>query len=164
MTPHFFRARAEMPHTPILSSLPDQHEVDAIRRRDGFQKPIPHPLAKIEKRKTKAAREKEFRAAVWDRDRSRSRASQKPLVRSGTNWERVGEVHHVIPRSLAPERVSDVANGLLLSKEEHALAETNCPADPSKCLLDILGSEDRSLPQTFIFYDVQGNELRRRIG
>jgi len=28
----------------------------------------------------------------------------------------------VIPRSLAPERVYDVSNGILLSKHEHALA------------------------------------------
>lgn len=129
-----------------------------------LQKGLPHPLVKEEKRKAKKLSEAEFRKGVWARDKHRSRASRKPLGRSGTDFHQVGEVHHVIPRSLAPERVYDVANGLLLSKHEHALAETNCPNDPVHRLLDIEGPDDRSQPQTFIWRDSQGAELRRRIG
>lgn len=125
---------------------------------------VPHALAKAEKAKTKKQAEADFRKGVWDRDEGKSRASGKPLAKSGSDWKRVGEVHHVIPRSLAPERVLDVANGLLLSKEEHALAETACPQAPDKQLLDIHGSENREALQTFIWRDIHGNELRRRIG
>lgn len=129
-----------------------------------LQKGKPAVLAKEEKRKAKKLSEAEFRKGVWTRDKHRSRASRKPLGRSGTDFHKVGEVHHVIPRSLAPERVYDVANGLLLSKHEHALAEANCQNDPAHRLLDIEGPDDRSLPQTFIFRDIHGKELKRRIG
>jgi hypothetical protein len=146
-----------MGHFDYLPTLTD-------RERQACPKPLPTPLRKAERIKTKKQQEKDFRLAVWTRDKGKSRASGKPLGRSGTNWERVGEVHHVIPRSLAPERVYDVANGLLLSKQEHALAGTNCPHDATKCLLDISGPEDRSEPQTFIWRDVNGTEVRRRVG
>lgn len=124
----------------------------------------PNVLTKEDRRKVKKANEATFRAGVWARDKSRSRASGKPLAKSGTDPHKVGEVHHVIPRSLAPERVYDVANGLLLSRFEHALAETACPGDPSRCLLDITGPDDRGLPQLFIYRDKDGTELRRRQG
>ncbi len=124
----------------------------------------PAVLTKVDKKKAKKDNDASFRKAVWERDKSRSRASRKPLGRSGTDFEKVGEVHHVIPRSLAPERVYDVANGLLLSKHEHALAETNCPNDPAHRLLDIEGPDDRGEKQTFIWRDIHGKELKRRIG
>lgn len=146
-----------------LSDLPTLAEVQASRRGP-LTKGLPTPLAKVEKKKTKLANEKAFRNGVWERDTRRSRASRKPLARSGSDFEKVGEVHHVIPRSLAPERVYDVANGLLLSKHEHHLAETICPNDPAHRLLDIDGPDDRGLPQTFVWRDVHGKELKRRIG
>lgn len=144
--------------------LPTQDEAYQLWRERGFQKPQPHALAKAEKAQTKAQREKAFRDAVWTRDKSHSRASGRPLVRSGTDWKKVGEVHHLLKRSTDPERRLDPSNGILLSKEEHALAETNCPNDPRHCLLDIEGPEDRGQVQTFIWRDVHGNELRRRTG
>lgn len=146
----------------VLDDLPTLAEMHATRRAP--QKGIPTPVAKVERKKAKAQREKEFRAGVWARDKSRSRASKKPLHRSGTDFEKVGEVHHVIPRSLAPERVYDVANGLLLSKHEHHLAETMCPNAPGFMLLEISGPEDRSQPQTFTWRDVQGTVTKERIG
>lgn len=149
------RLMGHFDHLPTLADRP---------RFNPQPKGIPAPLAKIARKKTKLAQEKDFRAAVWARDQSRSRASKKPLAKSGTAYERVGEVHHVIPRSLAPERIFDVSNGLLLSKAEHAMAETACPNDPAHRLLDIVGPDDRGQPQTFIFRDASGKELRRRVG
>jgi hypothetical protein len=122
------------------------------------------PLVKEEKRKAKKASEVTFRKGVWKRDKSRSRASRTPLARSGSDFHKVGEVHHVIPRSLAPERVYDVANGILLSKHEHALAETVCSNAPDRRLLDISGPDDRGEDQLFIWRDKDGNELKRHIG
>lgn len=139
------------------------------RSRERYATPkhamTPAPLAKEAKRKTKLANADTFRKGVWARDERCSRASKKPLTRSGTDVHQVGEVHHhVIPRSLAPERVYDVTNGLLLSKHEHALAEAICPNDPAHRLLDILGPDDRGELQTFIWRDVNGNELKRKVG
>lgn len=122
----------------------------------------PAVITKHEKKLTKAAKEKAFRDGCWARDKNRCRASGKPLSRSGSDWDRVGEIHHCIPRSLAPERIFDVENGILLSKHMHALAETPCPSAPERRLLDIDGPEDRGQKQTFIFRDKEGNELRRK--
>jgi len=148
--------------SPILSALPTPAEMHAARCGQPLSKGLPTPLAKVEKQKAKKLRAEDFRKGVWARDQSRSRASGKRVARSGTDFEKVGEVHHVIPRSLAPERVYDIANGLLLSKHEHHLAETACPNDPAHCLLDIEGPDNRREPQTFIWRDVHGKELRRR--
>lgn len=148
----------------LTHTLPTMAEVEAERRGKPLTKGLPTPLAKEERKKVKAANEKTFRKGVWDRDKRRSRASRKPLSPSGSDYHKVGEVHHVIPRSLAPERVYDVANGLLLSKHEHQLAEAICPNDPAHRLLDIDGPDDRGLPQVFIWRDVNGKELKRRVG
>lgn len=86
----------------------------------------------------------------------------RPLAKSGTDYHKVGEVHHVIPRSLAPERVYDVANGLLLSKHDHQLAGTACPNAPDKMLLDISGPDDRGKPQTFVWRDIHGKATKTR--
>ncbi len=145
-------------------SIPTLQEVQGARAGRPIPKGLPTPVAKVEKKKAKAAQEKAFRLAVWKRDKSRSRASRKPLARSGSDYEKVGEVHHVVPRSLAPERLYDVSNGLLLNKHEHQLAETICPNDPAHRLLDIEGPDDRGLPQEFIWRDVHGKEFKRRIG
>jgi hypothetical protein len=147
-----------------LFDLPTMAEVDAMRRGKPIAKPLPHVLAKDEKKKTKAQREKDFRAAVWERDKSRSRASDKPLARSGTDFEKVGEVHHVLKRSTHPEDRLNPANGILLSKREHHLAETACPNAPDKQLLDIAGPADLGQPQTFIWRDIHGKQTKRRVG
>ncbi len=128
------------------------------------QKGIPTPIAKVERKAAKKASEATFRKGVWERDKSRSRASGNPLARSGSDYQKVGEVHHVLKRSTAPERVYDVANGILLSKHEHQLAETACPGDQAHCLLDITGPDDRGELQTFTFRDAHGAVLKTRIG
>lgn len=143
-----------------LGYLNAQHERRAVSKRQM----LPAPLVKADKKKAKKVREDDFRKAVWLRDKARSRASGKPLARSGTDYSKVGEVHHVIPRSLAPERLYDTTNGILLSKHEHCLAETACPNEPAHCLLDISGPDDRGEPQLFIWRDVHGTETKRRVG
>jgi hypothetical protein len=144
--------------------LPTMAEVEESRKGQSWPKGLPRPLVKQEKKKTKAALDLAFRKAVWARDKSRSRASKKPLVKATTDWSKLGEVHHVLARSTHPDRIYDVSNGILLSKEEHALAETMCPNAAGKYLLEINGPEDRGEKQTFIWRDVHGKELRRRIG
>lgn len=145
-----------------LHDLPTLAEMNARPR--ACPKGSPHVLVKKARERTKAERERAFRAAVWARDQSRSRASGKPLAKSGTDYERVGEVHHVLKRSTHPEDIWTPTNGILLSKAEHALAETRCPADPSRFLLTISGPDDRSRPQTFIWRDQHGTVLRTRLG
>lgn len=128
-----------------------------------FPKPLPHFLTKEKKRKSKEEAGEDFRAAVWTRDGRKSRASGRLLTRGGMDWHVRGEVHHVIPRSLAPDRIFDVSNGLLLSKFEHELAETRCPNCPDRFFLDISGPDDRGEPQLFIWRDLHGVETKRRI-
>lgn len=144
--------------------IPTMAEVNASRGATPKYQMTPAPVVREEKRKAKRLTHKQFRDQVWDHDQQCSRASGKPLVRSHTDPHRIGEVHHVIPRSLAPERIFDVSNGLLLSRYEHALAEAICPNDPAHRLLDIDGPDDRRDPQTFIWRDVNGKELKRRTG
>lgn len=145
-------------------NLPSLNDRQQERYATPKHKITPAPLVKEEKRQAKKANEITFRKGVWERDKHRSRASRKPLSRSGSDFHQVGEVHHVIPRSLAPERVYDVANGILLSKHEHALAEAICPNDPAHRLLDISGPDDRGEPQLFIFRDKDGKAIRQRVG
>lgn len=145
-----------------LADLPTLAEMNAIRRAQ--PKGVPAVVERAEKRKTKAQQEKEFRDAVWARDHSRSRASGKPLSRSGTDPRRVGEVHHVLKRSTHPEKRLDPSNGILLSREEHMLAEATCPNDPQHAFLEIVGPEDLSQPQLFVWRDVQGKVIREKKG
>lgn len=134
------------------------------RPRQAVPKGLPRALTKPQERKVKESHAKAFREAVWARDQRRSRATGRPLSKSGTDYQIVGEVHHVIPRSLAPDRVYDVGNGLLLSKLEHLQAETICPNAPEHRLLEIDGPEDRGQLQAFVWRDVDGEEVKRRIG
>ncbi len=149
-----------LPYFESLGYLSQPAKVDL----DRLKKPEPRVIAKAEKKQTKDKAEAAFRLAVWERDRGQSRASGKPLGRSGTASDRIGEVHHVLARSTDPDKRLDVSNGILLSRAEHQLAETACAGDPSKCYLDINGPVDRGKPQVFIWRDSSGKELRRRQG
>jgi len=135
-------------------------------RQAGAQpKPAPRVLAKEAKDAKKKLNAETFRAAVWKRDQHKSRATGKPLVKSGTtDWNLLGEVDHVIDRSLAPERIYDVSNGILLSKKENRLKKTACPRAPEFRMFEVKGPDDRSKPQTFIWRDEDGKITRRRIG
>lgn len=130
-------------------------------RAHTLQKGLPTPLAKKEKKKSKDEQAKAFRDEVWARDGGKSRATGKPLVRSGTtDWALLGEVDHSIPRSLAPERIYDTSNGLLLSKEENRLRKVACPKAPEHRMFDYTGPDNRALPQTFVWRDKDGKVIR----
>ena len=135
----------------------------ADRPRMACPKPSPRVLAKPLEKKSKEAKHKAFRRAVWIRDHGKSRASGKPLAHSGVDYSAVGEVHHVLARSTHPDKVFEVAIGILLSKSEHQLAETRCP-HAAHMLLEIVGPPDMGLPQRFVWRDVMGKILKERIG
>jgi 5-methylcytosine-specific restriction endonuclease McrA len=126
---------------------------------------VPRVVAKEEKRKSKDEQGKAFRDAVWKRDESRCRATGEPLVRQGTtDSKRLGEVDHSIPRSLAPDRIYDVTNGLLLSKHLNRLRKVACPEAPEFRMFDYTGPDDRSKPQVFVWRDKAGKVIRRTKG
>lgn len=137
------------------------------RRATPKHEMVPTPVRKAEKKKLKKQLDKEFRDGVWDRDKDKCRATGKKLARSGTDYDKVGEVHHRMKRSTSPEQIYDVTIGVLLSKTMHRNAETVCPGDPEHCLLDIVdltqGDADMGKPHLFIQRDKDGKELRRRI-
>lgn len=138
--------------------------VDKQRLRYASQKGIPSMLVKKEKRATKEQQGKAFRDAVWTRDAGKSRASGKKLSRTAMEWDRRGEVHHRLKRSTHPEDIYTVANGILIAKSEHKLAETRCPNAIEFYMLDITGPDDLGAPQTFTFRDQQGTVTKTRIG
>jgi len=146
-----------------LSRLPTLGDVQQRRRAPA--KGLPHMLEKKAAKKSKDELAKAFRDAVWKRDGYRSRATGKPLKRSGTtDWSELGEVDHSVQRSLAPERIYDVGNGLLLSKEENRLRKVPCPRAPEHRLFDYTGPDDRRQPQTFTWRNEDGRVTKQRIG
>jgi len=155
-----------MSDTPNLDALMTAAEVDAMRRGKSLAKTgLPTVLAKKARKKSKEQQAKDFRDEVWARDKGKSRATGRKLVKSGTtDWAKLGEVDHSIPRSLAPERIYDVSNGILLSKEENRLRKVACVNAPEFKLFDYSGPDDRSLPQIFIWRDKDGKETKRRMG
>lgn len=145
-------------------NLPTMAEVAASRGATPKHQIEKSVITKDERRKGKKLKAEDFRKAVWLRDKSRSRASGKPLAKSGTDPKAVGEIHHVLKRSTNPDEVYNAANGILLSRFEHALAESACPNDPSKHYLEIDGPANRGEPQIFIWRDRDGKETKRRQG
>lgn len=138
---------------------------EAQQERRAKPKGMPHQLAKMAEKKSKDELGKDFRDAVWARDQGRCRATWKPLKRSGTtDWSVLGEVDHSIPRSLAPERIYDVGNGLLLSKALNRLRKVACPRAPEFRMFAYEGPDDRSEPQEFLWRDEDGQVKKRRIG
>jgi hypothetical protein len=146
-----------------LADLPTLGEVNAQRRAP--QKGLPPVLERKARKEAKADKADVFRAAIWARDKGCSRATGKPLVKSGTtDWSALGEVDHAYPRSTAPDRIYDVSNGILLSKEENRLRKVPCPRAPEFKLFDYEGPDDRSKPQTFIWRNADGKVTKRRKG
>jgi hypothetical protein len=129
------------------------------------QKGVPGPIAKERKEKSKVDRAKAFRDEVWARDGGRCRATGVPLVRSGTtDDQKLGEVDHSYLRSLAPERIYDTSNGILLQKRLNRLRKARCIHAPEHHYFDYTGPENRALPQTFTWRDDDGKITKQRIG
>ncbi len=146
-----------------IRDLPTLAEMQAIRRAP--RKGLPPVLERKARKKSKDEQAQAFRDAVWARDKGKSRATGRKIVKSGTTeWAKLGEVDHSIPRSLAPERIYDVSNGLLLSKEENRLRKVACAEAPEYRLFDYSGPDDRSLPQLFVWRDKTGRIVKQREG
>jgi hypothetical protein len=128
-------------------------------------KGLPRMLAKEERQADRDAKADAFRKAIWKRDKGRSRATGQKLVKSGTtDWHELGEVDHVIDRSLAPERLYDLGNGILLSKRENRLKKTPCPRAPEFRMFEVEGPDNRGLPQIFRWRDKDGKVTKETVG
>jgi hypothetical protein len=128
-------------------------------------KGLPHQLVKQAERESKEDRGKVFRDAVWTRDKGRCRATGKLLKRSGTtDWNVLGEVDHSIPRSLAPERIYDVGNGVLLTKALNRLRKVACPRAPEHRMFAYDGPDDRGELQTFTWRNEDGAVTKTKVG
>jgi hypothetical protein len=128
-------------------------------------KGLPPVLAKKERQQAKKDKDEAFRDAIWKLDAGCSRATKTPLVRGGTmDWNRLGEVDHVINRSTAPELIYDASNGILLSKTENRLKKTPCPGAPEFYMFSVAGPNNRRLEQTFTWRDKNGKVVRRTKG
>lgn len=148
-----------------IEGLMTADEVAASRVGKPLTKPLPAMVTKKARQKQKLADDDAFRADIWKRDGGRSRATGKPLVKGGTmEWAQLGEVDHAIPRSLAPDRIYDRGNALLLSKEENRLRKIPCPRAPEFRMFDYTGPDDRRLPQTFTWRDNDGRVVKQRVG
>jgi hypothetical protein len=146
-----------------ISDLQSLQDVQQQRRAP--QKGLPPVLEKKERQRSKESLGEAFRLAVWKRDKGKSRATGRKLVKSGTtNWDQLGEVDHVINRSTAPERIYDVTNGILLSKTENRLKKVVCRNAPEFHLFEVSGPDDRALPQAFTWRDVDGTVTKTRMG
>lgn len=126
---------------------------------------VPNVITKEERRQAKKQNGETFRKAVWARDKGICRATGVKLAKSGTtDPHTLGEVDHSIPRSLAPERVYDVTNGLLISKFLNRLRKVACPEDPEHRMFEYSGPDDRGLPQVFVWRDRTGRITKQVVG
>lgn len=133
-----------MSDTPNLDKLMTAAEVDAMRRGKPIAKAgLPVVLARKERQKTKDQLAKDFREAVWARDKGRSRATGRKLAKSGTtDWAKLGEVDHSIPRSLAPNVSTTSATACCCRKKRTGCARwpvskrrsTGCSTTPDRTI------------------------------
>lgn len=138
--------------------------VNAQRTPRATGKGLPHQVTKKDTARTKEEHAKAFRATVWARDRGRSRATGHVLVKVHLDWDKVGEIDHAVPRSLAPDRLYDVSNGILLSRTENRLRKVACPEAPEHRMFSYTGPDDRGELQTFVWRDTTGKIVKQRIG
>ncbi len=120
------------------------------------------------KRQAKKLNAKTFRDEVWRLDGGRCRATGVALSRGGTDPHTVGEVDHSIPRSLAPELIYEVSNGLLIAKFLNRLRKVACAEAPEFRMFDYTpvqaGDTNRRHPQRFIWRDRTGKVIKEHIG
>lgn len=133
--------------------------------RDIFAFPKSSKLDDREDRKrTRRSAEDAARLAVWARDKSRDRATGKPLKKGGVDPDTRGEVHHLRGRLVSPEMRTDPNGQVLLSASNHI----RCDGRGGNLLklfdpLTLRPATDASKPILFVFYDRTGKELARRI-
>lgn len=145
---------------PNLPTLADERV-----KPNAPQKGVPAPIAKERKQKSKADQGKTFRDEVWARDGGKCRATGTPLLRSGTvDDTKLGEVDHSYLRSLAPERIYDTSNGLLLQKRLNRLRKARCVHAPEHHYFDYTGPENRALTQRFVWRDDDGKVTKETRG
>lgn len=120
---------------------------------------------------TSAQRYEQFRNAVWERDKHRSRATGQPLVRRydpTITWEQRGEVCHLAAKGAHPAQKYDPSNAILLSAQQHFLSDAR--GNHRLLILDPetgekatdAGTIECPKPILFVMRDKQGRELWRR--
>lgn len=145
----------------LQAKWPTMAEIEAERVGKAIPKGLPAIIEKKERKQAKKDKDDAFRDDIWKLDGGKSRATKTPLVRGGTTeWDRLGEVDHVINRSTAPELVYERSNGILLSKTENRLKKTPCPLAPEFFMFSVDGPENRRLPQRFTWRDKAGKITR----
>lgn len=145
-------------------NLPYMAEVNAKPHATPKHQIVPRVVAREDQKKAKAKNDEAFRKAVWARDKGLCRATGTPLAKSGTDPKRVGEVDHSIPRSLAPELIYEVSNGVLLSRYLNQLRKVACAEAPEYRMFDYTGPSDRGKPQTFRWRDKTGTVIKETKG
>lgn len=83
----------------LADIVPDQADVDAIRRANGFQKPKTRVELKAEAKPLEVVDEKKFRGKVWHRDRNRCRCCGRKVIKTLARVPERGEVHHIHGRT-----------------------------------------------------------------
>lgn len=145
--------------------LPTLADMQRTRRATPKYAIEPRELTQAKKKQAKLQNEKTFRAAVWKRDKGKCRATGVKLVKSGTvDPHALGEVDHTLLRSTHPDKVYDVANGVLIQKFLNRLRKRSCSRAPQFKYFDYDGPADRGLPQTFVWRDADGTITKTRIG
>lgn len=131
-----------------------RHAREIVRTATQKHKIEPRVLVKEAKAKTKKQNAESFRAAIWTRDGGKCRATKKRLEKASMDDRIAGEVDHVIQRSLSPERIYDVQNGILISRFLNRLKKAG--------RFRITGPDDRGLPQLFEWLNADGSVLKWR--
>lgn len=116
----------------------------------GFAHPKPRDQKGASRQSRFDKQEREFRRQVWEREGGCSRLTGQPLSKWDDDWDRLGDVCHILPKSVYPERRFDPENAVLLSRNEHILSDGR-----GGYLLKILGSK-ASLPLRFERYNHHG--------
>lgn len=118
-----------------------------------------------DRKRTRRSAEDAARAAVWLRDRSRDRATGKPLKKGGVDREQRGECCHLHGRRVRPEDRDKPEGQVLLSAKNHDLFDGRGGSARLKAFyLDTMErASDGRRKILFVFYDRTGKELARRI-
>lgn len=112
----------------------------------------------VKSREKTLAAEKKFRDLIWELDQGKDRCTGRPLQHQADSWSDLGDVCHLVARSLAPERKYDPTNAFLMCRRLHIASDAR-----GNYRLKILGDDARQ-PLTFLMTDKHGRELWRRVG